>query len=178
MCCASAASGVRKPARPCGFIRRAKRRPIYPSGGTFLACGSPLRLSSCFSWRTLLPRKRRFPFPRGMGGIVFADIYGDGERAVLAHGGRRFNKESWENQARTRGNRWLSRPRTRLSRLRQVERPGRVRPHPTRHCTWMSLRSAICERCAHEQYRLLGAAREERPPAMRGSIRAPVRLLV
>ena len=34
------------------------------------------------------------------GGIVYADVYGDGERAVvLAHGGR-FNKESWEKQAR------------------------------------------------------------------------------
>lgn len=33
------------------------------------------------------------------GGVVFADVYGAGERAVvLAHGGR-FNKESWAKQA-------------------------------------------------------------------------------
>jgi len=40
-------------------------------------------------------------FPTEDGGVVFADIYGVGERGVvLAHGGR-FNKESWEKQART-----------------------------------------------------------------------------
>ncbi len=40
-------------------------------------------------------------FPAEDGGLVYADLYGDGERAVvLAHGGR-FNKESWEKQART-----------------------------------------------------------------------------
>src|SRR5712675_263303 len=39
-------------------------------------------------------------FPTEDGGVVFADIYGVGERGVvLAHGGR-FNKESWEKQAR------------------------------------------------------------------------------
>jgi pimeloyl-ACP methyl ester carboxylesterase len=38
-------------------------------------------------------------FPTEDGGIVYADIYGQGERGiVLAHGGR-FNKESWEKQA-------------------------------------------------------------------------------
>jgi pimeloyl-ACP methyl ester carboxylesterase len=40
-------------------------------------------------------------FPTEDGGVVHADIYGKGERGVvLAHGGR-FNKESWEKQART-----------------------------------------------------------------------------
>lgn len=40
-------------------------------------------------------------FPTEDGGVVFADIYGDGDRGVvLAHGGR-FNKESWEKQAGT-----------------------------------------------------------------------------
>src|SRR5215510_1483658 len=34
------------------------------------------------------------------GGTICADLYGSGERGlVLAHGGR-FNKESWEKQAR------------------------------------------------------------------------------
>jgi pimeloyl-ACP methyl ester carboxylesterase len=37
--------------------------------------------------------------PTEDGGVVYADIYGKGERGVvLAHGGR-FNKESWEKQA-------------------------------------------------------------------------------
>ena len=38
-------------------------------------------------------------FPTEDGGVVFADVYGEGERGVvLAHGGR-FNKESWAKQA-------------------------------------------------------------------------------
>jgi pimeloyl-ACP methyl ester carboxylesterase len=40
-------------------------------------------------------------FPTEDGGVIYADIYGKGERGlVLAHGGR-FNKESWEKQSRT-----------------------------------------------------------------------------
>jgi pimeloyl-ACP methyl ester carboxylesterase len=40
-------------------------------------------------------------FPTDDGGMVYADVYGQGDRAVvLAHGGQ-FNKESWEKQART-----------------------------------------------------------------------------
>lgn len=38
-------------------------------------------------------------FPTRDGGLVFADVYGKGDRGVvLAHGGR-FNKESWKPQA-------------------------------------------------------------------------------
>lgn len=38
-------------------------------------------------------------FPTDDGGVIFADLYGSGEHAVvLAHGGR-FNKESWAPQA-------------------------------------------------------------------------------
>ena len=40
-------------------------------------------------------------FPTEDGGLVYADVYGEGARGVvLAHGGR-FNKESWAQQART-----------------------------------------------------------------------------
>lgn len=40
-------------------------------------------------------------FATSDGGTVYADVYGKGDRGVvLAHGGR-FNKESWEKQART-----------------------------------------------------------------------------
>ena len=39
-------------------------------------------------------------FPTQDGGLIYADLYGKGGRCVvLAHGGR-FNKESWEKQAR------------------------------------------------------------------------------
>ena len=38
-------------------------------------------------------------FPTADGGLVYADVYGEGDRAVvLAHGGQ-FNKESWKKQA-------------------------------------------------------------------------------
>jgi pimeloyl-ACP methyl ester carboxylesterase len=40
-------------------------------------------------------------FPTEDGGVVYADVYGEGDRGiVLAHGGP-FNKESWKKQART-----------------------------------------------------------------------------
>jgi pimeloyl-ACP methyl ester carboxylesterase len=39
-------------------------------------------------------------FPTSDGGVVFADLYGSGEKAVvLVHGGQ-FNKESWAPQAK------------------------------------------------------------------------------
>jgi pimeloyl-ACP methyl ester carboxylesterase len=44
--------------------------------------------------------QQRVSFTTQDGGIVYADLYGDADRGVvLAHGGR-FNKESWEKQAR------------------------------------------------------------------------------
>lgn len=40
-------------------------------------------------------------FPTADGGLIYADVYGEGPQAVvLAHGGR-FTKESWEKQARS-----------------------------------------------------------------------------
>ncbi len=48
----------------------------------------------------LTAAQERVSFPTQDGGLVYADMYGNGDRAVLlAHGGR-FNKESWEQQAR------------------------------------------------------------------------------
>jgi predicted alpha/beta hydrolase len=45
------------------------------------------------------PAQTTVSFPTSDGGVVFADLYGTGERAlVLAHGGQ-FNKESWSGQA-------------------------------------------------------------------------------
>ena len=43
--------------------------------------------------------QKQVSLPTQDGGLVYADIYGDGERGVvLAHGGR-FDKESWKPQA-------------------------------------------------------------------------------
>jgi pimeloyl-ACP methyl ester carboxylesterase len=48
----------------------------------------------------LAAAQQHVSFPTQDGGLVYADLYGKGERGVvLAHGGR-FNKESWEKQAR------------------------------------------------------------------------------
>jgi pimeloyl-ACP methyl ester carboxylesterase len=45
--------------------------------------------------------QKNVSFPTEDGGVVYADVYGEGDRGVvLAHGGQ-FNKESWEKQART-----------------------------------------------------------------------------
>lgn len=50
---------------------------------------------------TVAVAQKTVSFPTEDGGLVFADLYGGGDRAVvLAHGGR-FNKESWEKPART-----------------------------------------------------------------------------
>jgi pimeloyl-ACP methyl ester carboxylesterase len=47
------------------------------------------------------PAQKTVSFPTEDGGVVYADIYGEGPKAVvLAHGGR-FNKESWKPQAQT-----------------------------------------------------------------------------
>jgi pimeloyl-ACP methyl ester carboxylesterase len=35
------------------------------------------------------------------GGVIYADVYGKGDRAVVLAHGARFNKESWSDQART-----------------------------------------------------------------------------
>jgi len=46
------------------------------------------------------PAQTTISFPTSDGGVIFADLYGSGEKAVvLAHGGR-FNKESWAPQAK------------------------------------------------------------------------------
>lgn len=39
-------------------------------------------------------------FPTRDGGLIHADLYGDGERGVVLAPGGRFNKESWAEQAR------------------------------------------------------------------------------
>ena len=44
--------------------------------------------------------QKEISFPTQDGGLIYADLYGKGDRGVvLAHGGR-FNKKSWEKQAR------------------------------------------------------------------------------
>ena len=43
--------------------------------------------------------QERLSFPTQDGGVVYADMYGKGERGVVLANGGRFNKESWKKQA-------------------------------------------------------------------------------
>ena len=47
------------------------------------------------------PHRKPYPFSTEDGGTIFADLYGDGDRAVLLVHGGPFNKESWAKQAQT-----------------------------------------------------------------------------
>jgi pimeloyl-ACP methyl ester carboxylesterase len=49
----------------------------------------------------IVAAQKTVSFPTEDGGTIYADLYGEGERAVvLVHGGR-FNRESWAKQAQT-----------------------------------------------------------------------------
>jgi pimeloyl-ACP methyl ester carboxylesterase len=61
----------------------------------------PIMVALLLSWDAGAQEKKTVSFPTQDGGVVYADVYGEGDRVVvLAHGGP-FNKESWEKQART-----------------------------------------------------------------------------
>ncbi len=52
------------------------------------------------TWPGVMQAQERLSFPTQDGGLIYADMHGQGDRGiVLAHGGR-FNKESWASQAR------------------------------------------------------------------------------
>ncbi len=60
------------------------------STGVMLVVATPVLLA-----------QERVSFSTSDGGLIYADLYGESDQGVvLAHGGR-FNKESWETQART-----------------------------------------------------------------------------
>ena len=50
---------------------------------------------------TAVEAQKTISFPTDDGGEVYADVYGDGDRGIVLAHGARFNKESWEKQART-----------------------------------------------------------------------------
>ena len=49
----------------------------------------------------IVAAQKTVSFPTEDGGTIFADLYGDGDRAVLLVHGGPFNKESWAKQAQT-----------------------------------------------------------------------------
>jgi pimeloyl-ACP methyl ester carboxylesterase len=59
-----------------------------------------LSIIAAFVFTGVTTAQEHVSFATQDGGTVYADVYGKGDRCVvLAHGGR-FNKESWEKQAR------------------------------------------------------------------------------
>src|ERR1700733_11123762 len=72
------------------------RRPLYNSSMPALRA-----LLLAIMLTRLVGAQEAISFPTPDGGHICADLYGTGDRGVvLAHGGR-FNKESWQDQART-----------------------------------------------------------------------------
>ena len=92
-------------------------------------CGLLLRLTAPASILIgIAAAQEQVSLPSEDGGLVYADVYGSGDRGVvLAHEGR-FNKESWRAQALALNGRRVSSSGDRLPRLRQVPRRG-----PNRH---------------------------------------------
>lgn len=68
---------------------------------TFAITVAVLTISTAARSQSASPSPEQISFPTQDGGLIYANLYGSGERGVvLAHGGR-FTKESWDTQART-----------------------------------------------------------------------------
>src|SRR5215831_20348181 len=52
------------------------------------------------AWMIALLTAALVSFPTEDGGLIWADLYGDANRAVVLAHGARFNKDSWAGQAR------------------------------------------------------------------------------
>ncbi len=73
------------------FFAELKRRQVFKVAAVYGAV----------AFAVLQAAEERVSFPTEDGGVVFADVYGQGDHGVvLAHGGR-FTKESWSAQAKT-----------------------------------------------------------------------------
>lgn len=58
-------------------------------------------LLAVFALASCAAAQQAVSFPASDGGVIYANVYGKGNRGVvLAHGGR-FNKDSWKEQAQT-----------------------------------------------------------------------------
>lgn len=72
-----------------------------PHGDTIGAVRTFFILVAALLLSGIVAAQKTVSFPTEDGGTVYADLYGEGDHAVvLVHGGR-FNKESWAKQART-----------------------------------------------------------------------------
>src|SRR5437667_1492245 len=88
-------TGIHTPV--CAFIRTLLT--IGQSNGTVYAVRALIAVLPALFLAQVATAQNTISFPTKDGGVVFADIYGTSDRAVvLAHGGR-FNKEGWTRQA-------------------------------------------------------------------------------
>jgi len=60
-----------------------------------------LLVAIMFAHPSRLKAQRTVSFPTQDGGLIYADLYGKGDRGVVLAHGARFNKESWKKQAET-----------------------------------------------------------------------------
>jgi len=128
---------------------------------------SALAFSSAGGKQSASDPPEQVSFSTKDGGLIYAHLYGKGDQGVvLAHGGR-FNKESWEKQARALAKAdsafWLSISAASANR-KAPARPIFSAPHFTSTC-WP--RSATCERRAQRPCPLSGEVLEERLPPTR-----------
>jgi len=57
-------------------------------------------LGTLLTMTALAARPEEVSFPTADGGVVFADLYGTGQRAVVLAHGAKFDKASWKDQAK------------------------------------------------------------------------------
>jgi pimeloyl-ACP methyl ester carboxylesterase len=89
------------------------------------------------------------------GALIYANVYGKGERGVvLAHGGR-FNKESWEKQARQLAQTGFLAMAIDLRGYGQSRGPGQADPMSAPLTGMFSRRFGICERRAQRRWQWL-----------------------
>jgi pimeloyl-ACP methyl ester carboxylesterase len=74
---------------------------LYPEQWYICSVRTFLLLVAAVLLSGIAAAQQTVSFPTDDGGLIYADLYGEGDRAVvLVHGGR-FNKESWAKQAQT-----------------------------------------------------------------------------
>jgi pimeloyl-ACP methyl ester carboxylesterase len=60
-----------------------------------------LLVCTLFAQPSWAKAQRTVSFPTQDGGLIYADVYGRGDRGVVLAHGARFDKESWKKQAET-----------------------------------------------------------------------------
>jgi hypothetical protein len=76
------------------------RKVVDPEPGRYSTRMGPFRaIIATLLLTAIAAAQEHVSFLTRDGGLVHADLYGKGDRAVVLAHGRRFNKESWKTQA-------------------------------------------------------------------------------